>query len=83
MFVHKLCVFRNMSRSGLVERAVSIGGESDTSPECLPSLSMLQGLVTRCGMVGEVLARSAPAYIGQVAAIFHNKNEKGFKLLNN
>ena len=38
---------------------------------------------TRCGMLGEVLARSAPAYVGQIAAIFHNKNEKGFKLLNN
>ena len=77
---------RNMSRSGLVERAVNIVNTGDTEhgpgPECLSSLAILQGLVTRCGLVGEVLARAAPSYLGQIAAVFH-KNGKGFKLLNN
>ena len=42
-------------------------------------------MVSRCGLTGEVLARLAPSYLGQIAAIFH-KNEKGikaYKLINN
>ena len=45
----------------------------------------LQGVVSRCGLIGEVLSRVAPSYLGQIAAIFH-KNEKtikGYKVLNN
>ena len=45
----------------------------------------LQGIVSRCGLIGEVLSRVAPSYLGQIAAIFH-KNEKAFKsykVLNN
>ena len=38
--------------------------------------------VFRCGLVGEVLARSAPSYMGLLAALFHNK-DKGFKAMNN
>ena len=52
-----------MSRSGLVERAAGIASDSDHSPDCLPSLAMLQGLVTRCGMLGET--RQARFLIGQ------------------
>ena len=58
---------RNLSRSGLVERAVNIaltGEAGDILPDCLPSLAVLQGLSQRCGLSGEVLARSAPTYLG-------------------
>ena len=58
---------RNLSRSGLVERAVNIaltGEAGDLLPDCLPSLAVLQGLSQRCGLSGEVLARSAPTYLG-------------------
>ena len=49
-----------MSRSGLAERAVGIASDSDHSPDCLPSLAMLQGLVTRLGET-----RQARFLIGQ------------------
>ena len=73
---------RSLSRSALVERSVTLWADQSSAPECLPSLAMLQGLVTRCAMSGEVLSRSAPGYIGQLAAIFH-KQDKGFKILLN
>ena len=73
---------RSLSRSALVERSVTMWGDSSTAPECLPSLAMVQGLATRCAMTGEVLSRSAPGYMGQLAAIFH-KQDKGFKILMN
>ena len=71
---------RSLSRSGLVERSVNITGAEDDAPECLPSLAIVQGLATRCSLSGEVLSRSAPGYLGQLAAIFH-KHDKGFKLM--
>ena len=58
---------RNLSRSGLVERAVNIavpGDSEDLLPSSLPSLAVLQGVAQRCGMSGEVLARAAPSYQG-------------------
>ena len=58
---------RNLSRSGLVERAVNIAVAGDSEhllPDSLPSFAVLQGLAERCGMSGEVLARAAPSYLG-------------------
>ena len=58
---------RNLSRSGLVERAVNIavpGDSEDLLPASLPSFAVLQGVAQRCGMAGEVLARAAPSYLG-------------------
>ena len=51
----------------------------------LPSLAILQGVCSRCSLVGEVLARAAPSYLGQVAALFRrhdNKLGKGYKIIN-
>ena len=71
-----------MSRSQLVERAASLAVGGEIHPDCLPSFAVLQGIAERCGLVGEVLARAAPSYMGLLAALFHNK-EKGFKVMNN
>ena len=51
----------------------------------LPSLAILQGVCSRCSLVGEVLARAAPSYLGQMAALFRrhdNKLGKGYKIIN-
>ena len=51
----------------------------------LPSLAILQGVCSRCSLVGEVLARAAPSYLGQMAALFRrhdSKLGKGYKIIN-
>ena len=61
---------RNLSRSGLVERAVNIavtGDSEDLLPDSLPTFAVLQGVAQRCGMSGEVLARAAPSYLGCIS----------------
>ena len=63
----------------MTERAATAAEEP---PACLPALALLHGLADRCGLAGEPLARAAPSFVGQMAALFHNK-EKGFKVINN
>ena len=77
-----MIVIRNLSRSQLVERAASLAVGGEIQPDCLPSFAVLQGIAERCGLIGEVLARASPSYMGLLAALFHNK-EKGFKVMNN
>ncbi|XP_023342998.1 uncharacterized protein LOC111712576 [Eurytemora carolleeae] len=66
---------RTIHRAELVDRAPDI-----LYTPALLSLSILQGIVERCGLAGEVLARAAPSYLGQLAALFHPQ-DKGWRVL--
>lgn len=67
---------RSLSRPLLVERVAGLVAAGDLRAPVLPALAVLQvggplphwgqGLGERAGLVGEVLARAAPAYSGQV-----------------
>ena len=71
-----------LSRSHLVERAASLASSEEVQPACLPAFAVVQGIAERCGLLGEVLGRADPSYMGLLAALFHNR-EKGFKIMNN
>ena len=65
--------------------ADTLSGQVLSVTPSLPSLAILQGVCSRCSLVGEVLARAAPSYLGQMAALFRrhdNKLGKGYKIIN-